>query len=108
MTITLRPFTQSDWNAWAGAEKFGDQEPMICDSDERFVVTLGGSADEGCPLLFVQINDVEESRSPEYAYIPLRDEGWTTAVEVATKLANELAKPDLTTWYLIRALAEYM
>jgi hypothetical protein len=37
-TLTFRPFTDSDWNAWAGCES---ESPMICETD-NFTVIIDG------------------------------------------------------------------
>ncbi len=107
MTITLREFNEDDWHGWAGAEKFGTQNPLIYDADPKFVMTVGGSKEEGCPLIFVQILDPDDRDHEEYCYIPLRTESWNAAVRLAQQLATRLHESELLSWHLIRAMAEY-
>jgi hypothetical protein len=103
--MNLRPFTKEDGYAFAGAEKFGTQSPMIC-YDDTFVLILGGCPEEGCPLIFIQIVDAPD-KDVEYCYVPLHAMGWSEAVQIAEKMITHLKAPDEATWFLVRTLSEH-
>lgn len=105
----LRTFRDTDWMAWAGAERFGTVEPMIYDEEPTFVLTLGGCPDEGCPMIFILVNDpANPEDANEYIYLPLPHRGWTEAQQLAETLIERLKAPDDSTWALVRELAKYI
>jgi hypothetical protein len=104
--MNLRPFTDVDYFAFAGVEKFDNEEPMIA-YPGGFVVTVGGCPEDKCPLVFVSLpEDRNNEGTSDYCYIPCHGYTWREAVQVAETIAKGLAEGDLAWVMTIATLAE--